>query len=234
MSACSVGESLDRDRVADPLPPSSGSREETSQVLLAGSFGWYLATGERGPDRPRAGAAADAHRLGGERCRRGAKIAALSVTERPPARRCSTRSVRRAVGPRRLQRPVRRPAEFPGMTTVVVACGALALHFEADRRAARLGPRGPAASPGADNWPERIRAGGRPGERRREARRGCGLWNPRALDELARLRWRACYDLHGEGLDGDEPGTYFLTDFLGPTSARRMPRPRPRPHLQSR
>ena len=105
---------------------------EISQVLLGGSFGSYLS-------------AASAVRIGlvpklpltrivsaGNVAGEGAKIAALSVTERAAAHAVLDEvDVRRALRAHRLQRPVHRPAVVPRMTKDVVACGALALHIDA-------------------------------------------------------------------------------------------------------
>jgi hypothetical protein len=115
------------------------------------------------------------------------------------------------------------------MTTAVVACGALAIHV---RQVARR--RGWAVDvfpvPALlHNRPERI-----PGEVARLADElrerydhvavaygDCGTYG--ALDELGleRLRGEHCYDVFGGDevatALADEPGTYFLTDFLART-----------------
>ena len=112
---------------------------DIQQVLLAGSFGAYLspASAVRIGLVPRLALPriVSAGNVAGE----GAKIVALSHRERAEARSIVREvRVRRALGPRRLQRPLRRRAGVPGMSTAVVACGALA-----DPRAARS--RGAAA-----------------------------------------------------------------------------------------
>ena len=102
---------------------------DIQQVLLAGSFGAYLspASAVRIGLVPRLALPriVSAGNVAGE----GAKIVALSHRERAEAR-----SIVREVeyvelsGPRRLQRPLRRRARAAGMSTAVVACGALAIH----------------------------------------------------------------------------------------------------------
>ncbi len=90
---------------------------DIQQVLLAGSFGVVPVAGERGADRARAAARAAADRVGRQRGRRGGEDgraqpprAGRGALDRRRGR------VRRAVRPRRLQRPVHRPARVPGMT----------------------------------------------------------------------------------------------------------------------
>jgi Protein of unknown function (DUF1638) len=98
------------------------------------------------------------------------------------------------------------------MSTVVVACGALALHVK--RIAARRGwdvdvrP----VPPELHNRPERIpaavaRAAG--GEDAVVAYADCGTRG--GLDDRRRLEGAHCYEVYGAA---HEPGTYFLTDFL--------------------
>jgi hypothetical protein len=104
--------------------------------------------------------------------------------------------------------------------TTVVVCGALALHVRAI--AARRGwdVEVVPLPPELHNRPERIA----PAVEELAARHGdvvlayadCGTRG--ALDGLPRLQGDACYDVFAndevhEAL-ADEPGTYFLTDFL--------------------
>ena len=106
------------------------------------------------------------------------------------------------------------------MTTVVVTCGALALHVKgiARRRGWDVDVR--ALPPELHNRPERI-----PGqvtdcyeedERVVLAYADCGTAG--ALDGYPRLEGEHCYDVFGreevrEAL-AEQPGTYFLTDYL--------------------
>ena len=106
------------------------------------------------------------------------------------------------------------------MRTTVVACGALALHVRAI--AARRGwdVEVVPLPPELHNRPERIA----PAVEELRARHGdvvlayadCGTGG--ALDRLPRLRGDACYDVFAraevEEALAEEPGTYFLTDFL--------------------
>ena len=101
------------------------------------------------------------------------------------------------------------------MTRVVVACGALALHVSAiaRRRGWELEVR--PLPPELHNRPERIRAavelaGG--GDDAVVAYADCGTRG--ALDGLPHLEGAHCYELYGGRLDRDDPGTYYLTDFL--------------------
>ena len=106
------------------------------------------------------------------------------------------------------------------MTVGVVACGALALHVRAiaDRRGwdVDVVP----LPPELHNRPERIAPAVE--ELRAQYDRvvlayaDCGTKG--ALDGLPRLRGNACYDVFSrEGVEealAEQPGTYFLTDFL--------------------
>ena len=101
------------------------------------------------------------------------------------------------------------------MTVKVVACGALALHLR--RIASRRGwdldvvP----LPPELHSRPERIApavAEAAAGEDVVVAYADCGTRG--ALDGYARLEGAHCYELFGGGLSRDEPGTYYLTDFL--------------------
>ena len=102
------------------------------------------------------------------------------------------------------------------MTTVVVACGALAIHVRqiARRRGWDLDVR--AVPPELHNRPERIAAAvaeAAAGEDAVVAYADCGTRG--ALDGLRRLPGVHCYELFAAGEHAtDEPGTYYLTDFL--------------------
>jgi hypothetical protein len=115
------------------------------------------------------------------------------------------------------------------MSTAVIACGALALHVRAIARRAGLElDVFPVPAP-LHNRPELIApAVGRLAreldgryERVVAAYADCGTYG--ALDELGieRLRGDHCYDVlaHAEVEEAlaEEPGTYFLTDFLART-----------------
>jgi len=98
------------------------------------------------------------------------------------------------------------------MSTVVVSCGALALHVQriAKRRGWQLEVR--PLPPELHNRPERIRAAvDAAGPAGVVAYADCGTRG--ALDDLPRLPGGDCYQLFGD-LDAHEPGTYYLTDFL--------------------
>ncbi len=185
---------------------------EIAQVLLGGSFGSYLSARERGEDRARAEAAADAHRLGRERRRRGREDRrALGDRARGRERDARRGRVRRAVRPRRLQRPVRRPAGLPRMTQVVVSLRCARAPREADRRATRLGRRRPAGAAGAAQP-----TGADPRRRRRGGRTATTSSSPTPTAAptstgYRRLAGAHCYEVFGAE---HEPGTYFLTDFL--------------------
>lgn len=101
------------------------------------------------------------------------------------------------------------------MKQVVVTCGALALHVRAiaERRGLDLDVR--ALPPELHNRPERI--AGAVAEAAGEddvvvAYADCGTRG--ALDGFVRLEGAHCYELLAGPLDGDPPGTYYLTDFL--------------------
>src|SRR5262249_55259311 len=127
--------------------------------------------------------------------------------------------VRRALRPHGLQRPLHRPAGLPGMTRVVVTCGALALHVQAIARRRgwdlELRPR----PPELHSRPGRIapaveRAAN--GDDVLVAYADCGTRG--ALDGHRRLDGAHCYDLFArrdvQELLEEQPGTFFLTDFL--------------------
>ena len=242
-----VRQGVDRDRLEPALPRSrdrargdrAGSARGLVRVLPLG--------GERGEDRARSEAAADTHCLSGQRRRRGRedrRAVDAGASGRGRDRRGGR--VRRALRPRRLQRPVRRPAGLPGLTTGVVACGALALHV---RRLAL--DRGwdieiRALPPQLHNRPERIAAAvdaelrSLDCDRLAVAYADCGTYG--ALDEVlrehgaSRLQGDHCYDVLArdevrEAL-AEEPGTYFLTDFLVKTFDASVARPLRLPELR--
>jgi hypothetical protein len=111
------------------------------------------------------------------------------------------------------------------MRRTVVACGALALHVRAI--AARRGwdVDVQALPPELHNRPERIKAA--VGDRDvLLAYADCGTGG--ALDGYARLAGDTCYDVFArddvrEALE-EQPGTYFLTDFLVRTFDRTIVR----------
>lgn len=101
------------------------------------------------------------------------------------------------------------------MKRVVVTCGALALHVRAfaERRGLDLDVR--ALPPELHNRPERIAAAVAEAAGDDDvvvAYADCGTRG--ALDGYQRLEGAHCYELFAGTLDGDEPGTYYLTDFL--------------------
>ena len=144
--------------------------EEIAQVLLGGSFGSYLTPASAMriglvPTLPLTRIVA-AGNVAGE----GAKIAALSITERAAAAAVLDEvELRRALGPPRLQRPVHRPTRVSRMTTVVVSCGALAVHVKQIASPSRLGRRGAAGAAGAAQPAGAHPRRGRGGRRRRRA-----------------------------------------------------------------
>ena len=96
------------------------------------------------------------------------------------------------------------------MSTVVVSCGALALHVKqiAHRRGWDLDVR--PVPPELHNRPERIRAAvdeAADGEDAVVAYAHCGA----DLTGYRRLEGAHCYEVYGAA---HEPATYFLTDFL--------------------
>jgi Protein of unknown function (DUF1638) len=99
---------------------------------------------------------------------------------------------------------------------VVVACGALALHVKriAERRGWELEIR--ALPPELHSRPELIApavAAAADGEEVLVGYADCGTRG--SLDGTPRLAGEHCYELFAGGpLDGDEPGTFYLTDFL--------------------
>jgi uncharacterized protein DUF1638 len=116
------------------------------------------------------------------------------------------------------------------MSTVVVSCGALALHVRAI--AARRGwdVEVKALPPELHNRPERIApavAEFATGARHRDvvlAYADCGTAG--ALDGYRRLGGATCYDVFAHDavheLMAEQPGTYFLTDYLVRTFDRSI------------
>ena len=112
---------------------------------------------------------------------------------------------------------VRRPGhETWPKKTVVVACGALAIHVKqiAARRGWDIDVR--PLPPELHSRPERIApavAEAAAGDDVLVAYADCGTRG--ALDGTARLPGAHCYELFAGGpLADDEPGTFYLTDFL--------------------
>jgi hypothetical protein len=124
------------------------------------------------------------------------------------------------------------------MTTAVVACGALALHVSAiaDRRGWSVDVH--PLPPELHNRPERIAPAmseliGDLGDRYDSiavAYADCGSYG--AIDDalhgtgIARLQGEHCYDVFGREevaiAMAEQPGTYFLTDFLARTFERTV------------
>jgi Protein of unknown function (DUF1638) len=108
--------------------------------------------------------------------------------------------------------------------TVVVACGALALHVRAiaARRGWDLDVR--ALPPELHNRPERIPAAVAPHGDAVLAYADCGTGG--ALDGYRRLPGDTCYDVFAHDdvheLLAEQPGTYFLTDYLVRTFDRSI------------
>lgn len=123
----------------------------------------------------------------------------------------------------------------------VVACGALALHLRAIARRRRLAVDIHPLAPALHNRPERIAPAVRDalerlrGRYRRVAVAFADCGTRGQLDEVLaacgveRLRGDTCYDVLAleevrQAL-AEEPGTYFLTDFLVRTFERSVVRP---------
>jgi hypothetical protein len=101
------------------------------------------------------------------------------------------------------------------MRRVVVACGALALHLDAAARRRGIEIELRPLPPELHNRPERIRAAvaeAAAGERVLVAYADCGTRG--SLDDLPHLVGAHCYELYAGTLAGDDPGVYYLTDFL--------------------
>jgi len=101
------------------------------------------------------------------------------------------------------------------MTRVVVSCGALALHVKsiAARRGWELEVR--PVPPELHNRPERIRHAvdeAAAGDEVVVAYADCGTRG--SLEGFAHLPAAHCFELYAGSLEGDDPGTYYLTDFL--------------------
>jgi hypothetical protein len=109
------------------------------------------------------------------------------------------------------------------MSTAVVACGALAVHVRAIARRRGWDVEVHPIPALLHNRPERIpEAVAQVAERHDRvvlAYGDCGTYG--ALDGYERLRGDHCYDVFGSDevarAAAEEPGTYFLTDFLART-----------------
>ncbi len=200
--------------------------DEISQILLAGSFGAYL----KPLSAVRIGLVPalalpriiSAGNVAGE----GAKIAALSLRERAEAESIVREvRVRRAVRAAGLQRSVHRQARVSRMSTAVISCGALAFDVKSIARRRGWDVEVVPVPALLHSRPERIAPA--VAELQREydtvlvAYGDCGTYG--ALDELGvrRLRGDDCYEMFGReevaAALAEEPGTYFLTDFLART-----------------
>ncbi len=101
------------------------------------------------------------------------------------------------------------------MTQVIVACGALAVHLKAIAKRRGLDLEIRALPPELHNRPERIAAAVAEvaaGDDVVVGYADCGTRG--ALDGTRRLEGAHCYELFAGPLEGDAPGTYYLTDFL--------------------
>ena len=233
-----VRQGLDRHRLADPDQAARHRRGRDRPGAAGRQLRLVSVAGQRRQDRPGAQAGAAAHRLGRQRCRRGrqdgrAVAARAGGRRRHPGRR----RVRGAVGPGRLQRHVHGRAGVPRMSTAVVACGALTVHIKAiaGRRGWQLDVY--PLPPELHNRPERIAPAvdrlldELSGYRRvAVAYADCGSYG--ALDRVLRergverLAGDHCYDVFGRAevteAMAEQPGTYFLTDFLARTFERTV------------
>ena len=224
-----VREGVDRDRLDDPCRELGIEPEEIAQVLLAGSFGSYLS-------------AASAVRIGlvpklplvrivsaGNVAGEGAKIAALSVQERAAARRSWTRSS---------------TSSSPG-APISTTCSSTSWRSRRERRSSsRAGrwrctcARSPPGAAGTSRCARCRRSSttGPSGSRPRSRNTGssddvvlayadCGTAG--ALDgyrRLARARPATTSSRTSEvpALLAEQPGTYFLTDYLVRTFDRSI------------
>ena len=251
-----VRQGLDRHRLADPDARSSASSaDDITQVLLAGSFGSLPVAGQRRPDRPGAEAGAAAHRLGRQRGRRGredggAVAARARRGRRHPGRGASTSSCpggqtsttcSSTSWRSRDDRPPSSPAGRSPCTSTAIA----------ERRGWRSTCT--RCRPSCTTGPERIapavaelveRAGGRY-DRVAVAYADCGSYGAldRELDGAASPGWRASTATtcsratRWRQAMAEQPGTYFLTDFLARTFERTvvaLARPRPPPRAARR
>ena len=204
---------------------------DISQVLLAGQLRRLPDAAQRGAHRAGAEAGAAADRVGRQRRRRG----------RQDRRAVAARARRGAVDPARgrVRRAVR---AAPTSTTcsstswrsrderrrpAVIACGALAVRRAGDRAPARLGRRRASRCPALlHNRPERIAGRGGASSPRDDERRGRRLRrlrHPGRARRAARRAGRRQLLRHLRAATrwptalAEEPGTYFLTDFLART-----------------
>ena len=209
---------------------------DITQVLLAGSFGSYLSPASAVriglvPKLPLP-RIISAGNVAGEGAEDGG---ALAPRARGGRRDPRGGRVRRALGTGRLQRHVRRPAGVSRMRRIgVIACGALALHVKAIARRRGWPVDVHPLPPELHNRPELIApaveelAGELDGtyDRLVVAYADCGTFG--AVDRLGveRLAGDHCYDVFaGDDVRramAEEPGTYFLTDFLARTFDRTV------------
>ena len=146
----------------------------------------------------------------------GAKIAALSVTERAAASAVLDEvRLRRALGPHRLQRPLHRPARVSRHDARVVVSlrrARAARQPDRERRGWDLEVR--PLPPELHNRPERIRAAVDAAHGRRVVVAYARLRHARRARRTCRAcRAPHCYELLRAG-SSTRPGTYYLTDFL--------------------
>jgi hypothetical protein len=110
------------------------------------------------------------------------------------------------------------------MSTVVVSCGALALHVRAIAKRRGWDVEVKALPPELHNRPERIAPAVAKFDDAVLAYADCGTGG--ALDGYRRLRGETCYDVFAfddvHTLMAEQPGTYFLTDYLVRTFDRSI------------
>jgi uncharacterized protein DUF1638 len=110
------------------------------------------------------------------------------------------------------------------MSTVVISCGALALHVRAIAERRGWDVEVKALPPELHNRPERIAPAVAQFGDAVLAYADCGTGG--ALDGYRRLRGETCYDVFAyddvRSLMAEQPGTYFLTDYLVRTFDRSI------------